>query len=131
MTINEAWFNDGFMAFKQAIPVTYVTFNKPGVLHGPHGDLSYAVGDKFISGVGKKEVNDPARFTSVFTDNGNKNATPKATPRRSKLADESGTITTPQGDMTYTSGLDYIVRHKANDYEVVSKDIFELTYTPV
>jgi hypothetical protein len=131
MTINEAWFSDAFNAFKQPIPVSYMTFSKPGVMHDSHGDISYGSGDKFISGVGKKETRDSAHFASVYNDNGNKKATPKATPRRAKLANESGVINTANGQMTYTSGLDYIVRHKANDYEVISKDIFELTYTPV
>jgi hypothetical protein len=32
------------------------------------------------------------------------------------------------GDLNYTKGEDYIVRHGAGDYGVVKKDIFAQTY---
>ena len=46
-----------------------------------------------------------------------------------KLADHNGSVDTSWGEkLNYTTGEDYIVRHGANDYGVVKKDIFNKTY---
>jgi len=45
-----------------------------------------------------------------------------------KLADHDGVLHTSWGDLNYTKGNDYIVRHGPNDYGAVKGDIFKQTY---
>jgi hypothetical protein len=68
------------------------------------------------------------KFQSLKDDLGNGVATPKKIPKIAKLADHNGVIHTSWGDLNYTVGNDYIVRHGANDYGAVKKDIFAQTY---
>ena len=70
----------------------------------------------------------PEKFHSLKDDMGNGIAAPKKIPKIAKLADHSGVIHTSWGDLNYTAGNDYIVRHGANDYGAVKKDIFAQTY---
>ena len=65
----------------------------------------------------------------VQLDLGNGIASPKKIVKLAKLADHDGSVPTSWGEtMHYTAGNDYIVKHGANDYGVVKKDIFAQTY---
>lgn len=59
---------------------------------------------------------------------GDGTCTPKKIPKIAKLADHDGVIHTSWGDLNYTKGNDYIVRHGPGDYGAVKKDIFNQTY---
>ena len=68
------------------------------------------------------------KFQNLKDDQGNGIATPKKIPKTAKLADHDGVIHTSWGDLNYTTGNDYIVRHGTGDYGAVKKDIFAQTY---
>ena len=64
----------------------------------------------------------------MYDDNGNGTATPKRVEKWAKVADHDGVLHTSWGDLAYTTGADYIVRHGAGDYGAVKADIFDKTY---
>ena len=70
----------------------------------------------------------PDKFNTLYDDNGDGTATPKKISKLAKLADHDGVLHTSWGDLQYTKGNDYIVRHGAGDYGAVKKDIFAQTY---
>jgi hypothetical protein len=45
-----------------------------------------------------------------------------------RLADHDGVVRASWGNLEYTKGNDYIVKHGPGDYGVVKKDIFAQTY---
>jgi hypothetical protein len=45
-----------------------------------------------------------------------------------KLADHDGVVKASWGNLEYTKGKDYIVKHGSGDYGVVKADIFANTY---
>jgi hypothetical protein len=45
-----------------------------------------------------------------------------------KLADHDGVVRASWGNLEYTRGNDYIVKHGPGDYGVVKADIFDKTY---
>jgi len=94
--------------------------------------LQGRVGDYVITGPeGEEYLNDPKTFHALKTDNGDGTASPKAIPKQVKLADHDGVLHTSWGDLTYTTGNDYIVRHGTGDYGAVKKEIFPQTYKEV
>jgi hypothetical protein len=68
------------------------------------------------------------KFAELKDDLGNGECTPKKILKIAKLADHDGVIHTSWGDLQYTAGNDYIVRHGPGDYGVVKADIFAKTY---
>ena len=77
---------------------------------------------------GEKYPITPEKFHQMKDDLGNGIASPKKIVKLAKLADHDGVIHTSWGDLNYTAGNDYIVKHGANDYGAVKKDIFAQTY---
>jgi hypothetical protein len=70
----------------------------------------------------------PEKFNTLYDDNGDGTAVPKKIEKLAKLADHDGVLHTSWGDLNYTAGNDYIVRHGTGDYGAVKKDIFTQTY---
>jgi hypothetical protein len=137
--VNDDWFKTGsFIAAK--IPNKIEPFRiltEPEIIHSREGDEPGRVGDYVIAGpkdeaTGKFEyLNDPKTFHELKTDNGDGTASPKAIPKLVKLADHDGVLHTSWGDLTYTKGNDYIVRHGTGDYGAVKLDAFAQTYQEV
>ena len=129
--ITDHWFNTGsFKTYKKANPVKYVTARKSGTLQTLEGPVTYDIGFKIITGPkGEQYPIPPKKFVGLYDDNGDGTATPKKIMKMAKLADHDGVVNTSWGEpLNYTAGNDYIVRHGANDYGVVKKDIFTQTY---
>jgi hypothetical protein len=129
-SIGEKWFNDGFKTFKKANPIQYKTALGPGTVETLEGPVDYVAGHK-IMGPGVKGEYwpiSPEKFKSLYDDNGDGTATPKKIIKIAKLADHDGTLYTNWGDLHYTKGNDYIVRHGPNDYGAVKTDAFHNTY---
>ncbi len=130
--INDSWFSQGgFETFKLSNPVQYQIAKKDGVLKTLEAPVRYEKGH-YIMGPGPKGEYwplDPDNFHSKYDDNNDGTATPKHVIKIAKLADHDGVVKATWGDLEYTSGNDYIVRHGPGDYGVVKKDIFEKTYS--
>jgi hypothetical protein len=132
--VNDDWFETGsFIAAK--IPNKIEPFRiltEPEIIHSREGDLKGEPGDYVITGPeGEEYLNDPETFYKLKTDNGDGTASPKAIPKQVKLADHDGVLHTSWGNLEYTKGNDYIVRHGTGDYGAVKKDIFAQTYQKV
>jgi hypothetical protein len=132
--VNDDWFETGsFIAAK--IPNKIEPFRiltEPEIIHSREGDLKGEPGDYVITGPeGEEYLNDPETFHKLKTDNGDGTASPKAIPKQVKLADHDGVLHTSWGNLEYTKGNDYIVRHDTGDYGAVKKDIFAQTYQKV
>jgi hypothetical protein len=132
--VNDDWFETGsFIAAK--IPNKIEPFRiltEPEIIHSREGDLKGEPGDYVITGPeGEEYLNDPETFHKLKTDNGDGTASPKAIPKQVKLADHDGMLHTSWGNLEYTKGNDYIVRHGTGDYGAVKKDIFAQTYQKV
>lgn len=130
-SINDAWFKKGaYQAWKKASPVPYQVADSDGTIKTLEGPVSYKAGAYIMTGPkGEQYPITPERFKELYNDDNNGKATPKKIIKLAKLADHDGTVPTSWGDpLHYTSGNDYIVRHGANDYGVVKKDIFAQTY---
>ena len=132
--VNDDWFETGsFIAAK--IPNKIEPFRiltEPEIIHSREGDLKGEPGDYVITGPeGEEYLNDPETFHKLKTDNGDGTASPKAIPKQVKLADHDGVLHTSWGNLEYTKGNDYIVRHGTGDYGAVKKDIFAQTYQKV
>jgi len=132
--VNDDWFETGsFIAAK--IPNKIEPFRiltEPEIIHSREGDLKGEPGDYVITGPeGEEYLNDPETFHKLKTDNGDGTASPKAIPKQVKLADHDGVLHTSWGNLEYTKGNDYIVRHGIGDYGAVKKDIFAQTYQKV
>ena len=130
--IDDSWFKDGsFKTFKKPIPVPYTIADSDGVTKTLEGPVPHKAGH-YIMGPGPKGEFwpiDPDNFHSKYDDNGDGTGTPKGgVTKLAKLADHDGVIHATWGDLNYTAGNDYIVRHGEGDYGPVKKDIFKQTY---
>ena len=128
--VNDAWFKQGaFQTYKKAAPIKYTVPGQPGTVQTLEGPVNHSAQARIITGPkGEQYPVEPAKFAELYDDNGNGVATPKKIPKLAKLADHNGVLHTSWGDLQYTAGNDYIVRHGANDYGAVKKDIFAQTY---
>jgi hypothetical protein len=87
------------------------------------------VGHKIITGPkGERYPVSPIKFAAYYDDNGDGTATPKKIMKVAKLADHDGVVKASWGNLEYTKGKDYIVKHGSGDYGVVKADIFAKTY---
>jgi hypothetical protein len=128
--INDKWFEQGsFKTFKKPAKEKYEIAQQAGTVQTLEGPVNYEEGHYIMTGPkGEQYPITPEKFHSLKDDLGNGVATPKKIPKIAKLADHDGVIHTSWGDLNYTTGNDYIVRHGANDYGAVKKDIFVQTY---
>jgi hypothetical protein len=128
--INDDWFNQGaFKTFKKAAPVKYQKATEAGTVDTLEGPVRYEAGHYIMTGPkGEQYPITPEKFNALYDDNGNSTGTPKKIEKLAKLADHDGTLHTSWGDLAYTAGNDYIVRHGTGDYGAVKKDIFAQTY---
>jgi len=132
--VNDDWFETGsFIAAKILNKIEpFRILTEPEIIHSREGDLKGEPGDYVITGPeGEEYLNDPETFHKLKTDNGDGTASPKAIPKQVKLADHDGMLHTSWGNLEYTKGNDYIVRHGTGDYGAVKKDIFAQTYQKV
>ena len=129
-TINDDWFKQGsFQTYKKPSAVKYQQATIPGTVKTLEGPVRYKAGHYIMTGPkGEQYPITPEKFNSLYDNNGDGTATPKKIQKLAKLADHDGVLHTSWGDLRYTSGNDYIVRHGANDYGAVKKDIFAQTY---
>lgn len=131
-SVNDAWFKTGsFETFKKAIPVPYTVAKVDGVTDTLEGPVPHKAGHYIMGPGAKKEFwpMDSDNFNSKYDDNGDGTAIPKqGVTKLAKLADHNGVIKSTWGDLNYTAGNDYIVRHGPGDYGPVKKDIFAKTY---
>ena len=128
--VDDAWFDaGGFQTYKHPTPISYETATDNGTVQTLEGPVDYTVGHKIITGPkGEKYPVSPIKFAAYYDDNGNGTATPKKIMKVAKLADHDGVVRASWGDLNYTKGNDYIVKHGPGDYGVVKTDIFAKTY---
>jgi hypothetical protein len=128
--VNDDWFTDGaFNTYKKASPVKYTIADRAGTVQTLEGPMQYEAGHYIITGPkGEQYPITPEKFNTLYNDNGNGTSTPKKIIKQAKLADHNGVLHTSWGDLSYTAGNDYIVRHGHNDFGAVKKDIFAQTY---
>ena len=128
--VNDEWFKQGaFKTFKKAAPVKYQLAQQPGTVDTLEGPVRYEAGHYIMTGPkGERYPISPDKFNTLYDDNGDGTATPKKISKLAKLADHDGVLHTSWGDLQYTKGNDYIVRHGTGDYGAVKKDIFAQTY---
>ncbi len=129
--INDQWFEQGsFKTFKKPAKEHYEIAAEPGTIQTLEGPVNYEAGFYIMTGPkGEQYPITPQRFKELKDDQGNGICTPKKIIKLAKLADHDGSVPTSWGEtMHYTTGNDYIVKHGANDYGVVKKDIFTQTY---
>ena len=129
--VNDEWFTQGsfIAAKKSAGREAFRILKQPEVIKSLEGNLQGKAGDYVITGPnGEEYLNSPEKFLQLKTDNGDGTASPKAIPKQVKLADHDGVLNTSWGDLQYTAGNDYIIRHGTGDYGAVKKDIFPKTY---
>ncbi len=127
--INDEWFKGGFVTFKKPAKEHYEVAQKPGTIDTLEGPVKYDIGHYIMTGPkGEKYPITPEKFWALKNDLGNGVCTPKPIKKVAKLADHDGVLHTSWGDLNYTAGNDYIVRHGTGDYGVVKKDIFAQTY---
>ena len=130
-SVDDSWFNhpSSFTTSKHATPVKYQRASEPGTVDTLEGPVSYDTGHYIMTGPkGEQYPITPEKFKTLYDDNGNGTGTPKKILKQARLADHDGTLHTSWGDLNYTKGNDYIVRHGAGDYGAVKKDIFAQTY---
>lgn len=128
-SVNDEWFKDGFQTYKKASPIKYEVASGPGTVDTLEGPVRYETGHIIITGPkGEQYPVTPEKFSSFYDVSGDGTATPKKILKVAKMADHDGQLHTSWGDLQYTSGNDYIVRHGTNDYGAVKKDIFQQTY---
>jgi PGDYG protein len=128
--INDDWFRSGaFKTWKNPTPVKYEIADTAGTVDTLEGPMQHDVGHYIMTGPkGERYPITPEKFKSLYDDNGNGTATPKRVEKLAKVADHDGVLHTSWGDLAYTTGADYIVRHGPNDYGAVKADIFAKTY---
>lgn len=130
--INDAWFNhpDTFDTYKKPAIEPYEIATRSGTVSTLEGPVKYVVGHYIMTGSkGEKYPISAEKFATLKDDNGDGTCSPKKIMKRARLADHDGVIHTSWGDLNYTAGNDYIVRHSTGDYGAVKKDIFNTTYT--
>jgi hypothetical protein len=128
--INDKWFEQGsFKTFKKPAKEKYEIATEPGTVQTLEGPVNYLAGHYIMTGPkGEQYPITPEKFHSMKDDLGNGICTPKKIGKLAKLADHNGVIHTSWGDLNYTAGNDFIVKHGPNDYGAVKKDIFTQTY---
>ena len=128
--VDDEWFKDGaFKTFKKPAEEKYEIAKEPGTVDTLEGPVRYEAGHYIMTGPkGEKYPISPEKFASLKDDQGDGIATPKKIPKIAKLADHDGVLRTSWGDLNYTKGNDYIVRHGEGDYGAVKTDIFQQTY---
>jgi len=128
--VNDEWFRNGsFNTFKKPAIEKYEKAQQPGTVDTLEGPVRYEAGHYIMTGPkGEKYPISPEKFHAMKDDNGDGTCTPKKIPKVAKLADHDGVLHTSWGDLNYTKGNDYIVRHGPGDYGAVKKDIFNQTY---
>lgn len=129
-SINDDWFTNGsFRTFKKAAPVKYELAHKAGTVETLEGPVRYDIGHYIMTGPkGEQYPITPEKFNTLYDDNDDGTAIPKKIMKVAKLADHDGVLHTSWGDLNYTAGNDYIVRHGPGDFGAVKKDIFQQTY---
>lgn len=132
VVITDRWFEDAqaFDAYKRPVPVAYEIASEDGTIDTLEGPVSYRKGFYIMTGPkGERYPITPERFAALYDDVKDGRATPRKIIKRARLADHDGKVKTSWGeDLAYSAGEDYIVKHGANDYGVVKKDIFQQTY---
>ena len=128
--INDAWFKQGsFETYKKPAQEKYEIAQQAGTVQTLEGPVQYEAGHYIMTGPkGEQYPITPEKFNTLKDDLGNGVCTPKKILKVAKLADHDGVIHTSWGDLNYTTGNDYIVRHGTGDYGAVKKDIFAQTY---
>jgi len=129
--ITNDWFANGaFKTYKKPNPERYEIAQQDGVIQTLEGPVNYKQGYYILTGPkGEQYPVPPEKFHELKDDAGNGVCYPKKIIKLAKLADHDGSVATSWGEtLNYTAGNDYIIRHGANDYGVVKKDIFEKTY---
>lgn len=131
--ISDAWFKDGFHAYKKPAKEKYEIATEPGTIDTLEGLVKYPAGYYIMTGPkGEQYPISPEKFKDLKDDLGNGVCTPKKITKMAKLADHKGTVDTSWGEkLHYNPGEDVIVRHGKNDYGVVKLDIFNQTYQSV
>ena len=129
-SINDAWFKQGsFETYKKPAREKYEIAQQAGTVQTLEGPVQYEPGHCIMTGPkGEQYPITAEKFNTLKDDQGNGIAVPKKIPKTAKLADHDGVIHTSWGDLNYTTGNDYIVRHGTGDYGAVKKDIFAQTY---
>jgi hypothetical protein len=128
--INDAWFKQGsFETYKKPAQEKYEIAQQAGTVQTLEGPVQYEAGHYIMTGPkGEQYPITAEKFNTLKDDLGNGFCTPKKIMKIAKLADHDGVIHTSWGDLNYTTGNDYIVRHGTGDYGAVKKDIFAQTY---
>ena len=128
--INDAWFKQGsFETYKKPAQEKYEIAQQAGTVQTLEGPVQYEAGHYIMTGPkGEQYPITAEKFNTLKDDLGNGVCTPKKIMKIAKLADHDGVIHTSWGDLNYTAGNDYIVRHGTGDYGAVKKDIFAQTY---
>lgn len=129
--ITDAWFDTGaFKTFKKPNPERYEIAQQDGEIQTLEGPVKYQAGYYILTGPkGEQYPMPPEKFRELKDDAGDGVCYPKKIVKLAKLADHDGAVATSWGEtLNYSAGEDYIVRHGANDYGVVKKDIFAKTY---
>lgn len=128
--VNDAWFETGsFETFKKPAREKYEIATAPGTVTTLEGPVRYDTGHYIMTGPkGEQYPITPEKFNELKDDNGDGTASPKKIMKMAKLADHDGVLHTSWGDLNYTTGNDYIVRHGTGDYGAVKRDIFHQTY---
>lgn len=128
--IDDNWFKQGsFNTYKKPATERYEVAQGAGTVDTLEGPVKYVAGHYIMTGPkGEKYPITPEKFTTLKDDNGNGTCSPKKIDKVAKLADHDGVLKTSWGDLNYTAGNDYIVRHGTGDYGAVKKDIFAQTY---
>lgn len=127
--INDDWFKDGFKTWKTFRP-RYEIADQPGTVNTLEGPVRYEAGHYIMTGPeGEQYPITPEKFKKIYVgpdDDGR--AIPRKEEKLAKLADHDGVLHTGWGNLEYTAGNDYIVRHGPGDYGAVKKGIFLKTY---
>jgi hypothetical protein len=131
--LTDAWFKDGFHAYKKPAKERYEIADEPGTIDTLEGPVKYPKGFYIMTGPkGEQYPISPEKFNDLKDDLGNGVCTPKKITKMAKVADHKGTVDTSWGEkLHYNPGEDVIVRHGENDYGVVKLDIFNQTYQSV
>jgi hypothetical protein len=129
--INDGWFNspETFQTYKKPATEKYAVAQRDGTVETLEGPVRYVAGAYIMTGPkGEQYPISAEKFTALKDDNGDGTCSPKKIMKQARLADHDGVIHTSWGDLAYTAGNDYIVRHGPGDFGAVKKDIFATTY---
>lgn len=129
--ISDDWFNspETFQTYKKPATEQYEIAGADGVCQTLEGPVNYVAGAYIMTGPkGEKYPISAEKFATLKDDHGDGTCSPKKIMKQARLADHDGIIHTSWGDLNYTAGNDYIVRHGTGDYGAVKKDIFAQTY---